>query len=252
MKFYIGVSSHDAKMMKSHHFPSYYLFSYYTDPTTYKWLKGKEAEVLVDSGAFSLQRKGCSSEQLNKYLSKYKQFISETTNNPQIKGYFEMDIDGHIGYDKVLEIRHSLEEISDKIIPVWHHTLGIKEFKRMVRYYPYVSISCVKDKDIPEKQIKYFVKYAHKHKTKIHGLGMTRKRVLTKVPFDSVDSTSWKEPIIWGRTNASLAYSNSPPKRLGRKMSYVKENRLKIIDAALLEAILKQKYYEKYWEGYSY
>lgn len=242
MKYYTGINASDLKLPLI--YPANYLFSYYNDPLLYEKIEpDKQLNILIDSGAFTLQRTGADRDKLKKYVEKYSNFIKSTSSDNRIQGYFEMDIDGHIGYKNVLKIRKKLEKYTHKIIPVWHHTLGIYEFKKMVDEYPYVSISCVKDKDIPEDQIKYFVKYAHNHKTKIHGLGMTRKRVLNKVPFDSVDSTSWKSCVRYGR------YGN---KCIKRDITSNKVTRNKLLYSALREDVLLQKHYEKYWGWYHY
>ena len=44
-----------------------------------------------------------------------------------------------------------------------------------------------------------FLKYAKKYDCKVHCLGMTRKKILDTVPFDFVDSSSWKQASIYGR-----------------------------------------------------
>jgi hypothetical protein len=150
-----------------------------------------------------------------------------------------MDVDVKVGYDKVLKYRDYLETCSNKIIPVWHKSLGINEFKKMVKNYNYVSIPCVGNKEIPLEQIPYFVKHAHKNNTKIHGLGMTQKKILDTVPFDSVDSSSWFKTPRFGR------YKN---KRLDT--TYIRENSDKLFILEYMDFIkFHNKYYKK-WKFY--
>lgn len=257
MDYYSGIS-YEVKKFYNNLPQGNYLFSYYNDPKTWELLNeakiAPNIKIMVDSGAFTLQKKGSDDDKLRKYISKYKRFIKQTTDDPRTTCYFEMDIDEHIGYRNVLSIREELFSVSPKIVPVWHHTLGIHEFKKMVKDYDYVSISCVQNKDIPLKQLPFFVKYAHKHKTKIHGLGMTRKSVLDKVPFDSVDSTSWKSSVIWGRQNGGRLNEKMIPSswKIKKENTSNQNTRMELFRCALLEDIIRQKHYKKYWEWYKY
>ena len=111
-----------------------------------------------------------------------------------------MDIDNIIGYDKVLELRKMLESVSNKIIPVWHKNRGIEEFKKMCHDYQnrVIAITGFKNEDIKDEQYLMFLKYAKKYNCKVHCLGMTRLKILNKVPFDFVDSSTWKQAGNYG------------------------------------------------------
>lgn len=163
-----------------------------------EFIRDNTDEVLIDSGAHSFQKgKKVDWEQ---YTKDYMNFIKEF-DRPNVIGYFEMDVDNIIGYDKVLELRKMLETISNKIIPVWHKNRGIDEFKKMCKDYSgrIIAITGFKNEDIKDEQYLMFLKYAKKHNCKVHCLGMTRKKVLDKVPFDYVDSSSWVQSTVFGR-----------------------------------------------------
>lgn len=104
-------------------------------------IRDKSKEVIIDSGAHSFQ-KGKKVDWVE-YTKEYAEFI-KNFDRPNVVGYFEMDVDNIIGYDKVLELRKILESVSNKIIPVWHKNRGIEEFKKMCRDYSgkVVAISC--------------------------------------------------------------------------------------------------------------
>lgn len=161
-------------------------------------IRNNSEEILIDSGAHSFQ-KGKKVDWVE-YTKQYAEFIRKF-DRPNVVGYFEMDVDNIIGYDKVLELRKILENVSDKIIPVWHKNRGIEEFKKMCQNYSgkVVAITGFKNEDIKDEQYLMFLKYAKKYNCKVHCLGMTRKKVLDKVPFDYVDSSSWKQAGIYGR-----------------------------------------------------
>ena len=161
-------------------------------------IRNNSKEILIDSGAHSFQ-KGKKVDWVE-YTKQYAKFIKEF-DKPNVIGYFEMDVDNIIGYDKVLELRKILESVSNKIIPVWHKNRGIEEFKKMCQDYSgkVIAITGFKNEDIKDEQYLMFLKYAKRYNCKVHCLGMTRKKVLDKVPFDYVDSSSWKQSGIFGR-----------------------------------------------------
>ncbi len=163
-----------------------------------EYIRDHTEEILIDSGAHSFQ-KGKKVDWI-KYTKDYAEFIQKF-DNPNVIGYFEMDVDNIIGYDKVLELRKILENVSNKIIPVWHKNRGIEEYKKMCKDYAgkVVAITGFKNEDIKDEQYLMFLKYAKKHNCKVHCLGMTRKKVLDKVPFDYVDSSSWVQSTVFGR-----------------------------------------------------
>lgn len=149
-----------------------------------------------------------------------------------------MDIDRVVGYDKVLQLRNVLESVSDKIIPVWHKNRGIADYKAMCEKYSgkWIAITGFKNEDIKDEQYMMFLKYAKKFGCKVHCLGMTRTRILDKVPFDSVDSSSWKQSAIYGRVGDKKV-----------KKEYSKTNRTDVMVSALHEAMKMQKHYRKKW-----
>ena len=160
-------------------------------------LRDNSELIIVDSGAHSFQ-KGKKVDWVE-YTKQYAKFIKEF-DRPNVVGYFEMDVDNIIGYDKVLELRKILENVSDKIIPVWHKNRGIKEFKKMCRDYSgkVIAITGFKNEDIKDEQYLMFLKYAKKYNCKVHCLGMTRRKVLDKVPFDYADSSTWLAQTNYG------------------------------------------------------
>lgn len=179
----------------------YNLMSYYyikNKSELAELIRDNSEEILIDSGAHSFQ-KGKKVDWVE-YTKQYGEFIKQF-DRPNVVGYFEMDVDNIIGYDKVLELRKILESVSDKIIPVWHKNRGIEQYKNMCKQYQgrIVAITGFKNEDIKDEQYLMFLKYAKKYNCKVHCLGMTRKKVLDKVPFDYVDSSSWKQSGIYGR-----------------------------------------------------
>ena len=180
---------------------SYYYMRKHDD--LFNELKDRSETMIIDSGAHSFQ-KGKKVEWLQ-YTKDYAEWIVKNDSN-KILGYFEMDIDNIIGYEKVLELRKILEGVSDKIIPVWHKNRGINNYKKMCQKYTgkIIGITGFSNEDIKDDQYPMFVNMAWHYGCRIHCLGMTRKKILDKVPFDYTDSASWLSPLIYGRYNKEL------------------------------------------------
>lgn len=170
------------------------LLSFYSlNPSKWNEILDVHNHILVDSGAYSFQRG--KSVDFEEFCDRYREFIKENTNNPKIVGFFELDIDNIVGYDKVLEYRKRLEEVSDKIIPVWHGNRGIDGYIEMCKQYTgrRVAITALGE-DIATSQYNLFINMAHKYKCKIHILGMTSRDVIHSLNLakdDSFDSVSW-------------------------------------------------------------
>ena len=214
---------------------NYLLSFYYIKNDNYKNVIAKGKETLIDSGAFTLQQE--LDRDVDEYIANYKAFISKNRYNPKILGFFEMDIDNHIGYDAVQDIRSDLFDLTDKIIPVWHKSLGIPDYKRMCREYDYVSFSGVNKEDITKDNFKHFVKEAHKHGTKVHGLGVSAKDILHEVPFDSVDAGSWLKTVRFGKKINGVKLQSA----------FMKKNTARLHYYDLLQEQKSQIEYEKYW-----
>ena len=210
-------------------------FSYIKDMKIPEKIRNKSEFIIIDSGAHSFQ-KGKKVDWVE-FTKRYAEFIKQF-DRPNVVGYFEMDVDNIIGYDKVLELRKILENVSNKIIPVWHKNRGLDEYKKMCRDYAgkVIAITGFKNEDIKDEQYLMFLKYAKKYNCKVHCLGMTRKKVLDKVPFDFADSSSWKQQSIYGM--------------IGRKKvskQYSKENRWKVmLENYKLGMKMQEHYYQKW------
>lgn len=194
--------------------------------------------IMIDSGAHSFQ-KG-KKVKWDEYTHQYAQFI-KSFDRPNVIGYFEMDVDNLIGYDKVKQLRRVLEVESghsDKIIPVWHKNRGVSEFKQMCRERSgkVIAITGFKNEDIQDHQYIAFLKEAKKYDCKVHCLGMTRKVILDKVPFDYTDSSSWAQQAIYGKIG-------------NRKVSkeFSKTNRTEVFAASYAEAMKMQEHYYQKW-----
>ena len=201
------------------------------------FIRDNTEEILIDSGAHSFQ-KGTKVD-WDKYTEEYANFI-KAFDRSNVVGYFEMDVDNIIGYDKVRELREKLEKVSNKIIPVWHKNRGIEEYKKMCKDYSgkIVAITGFKNEDIKDEQYLMFLKYAKKYNCKVHCLGMTRRKVLDKVPFDYVDSSSWLQSSVYGRIGNKGKVTKD----------FSKNKREVVFIENYKEGLKMQQYYYKKWK----
>jgi hypothetical protein len=211
-------------------------FYYIKKEEIFKEIIRKSELVLIDSGAHSFQ-KGKKVDWVE-YTKKYAEWIRQNDCD-KILGYFEMDVDNIIGYENVLELRKILESVTDKIIPVWHKNRGIEEFKKMCKDYQgrIIAITGFKNEDIQDHQYMMFLKYAKKYNCKVHCLGMTRKKILDEVPFDFVDSSTWKQQAIYGRVGKNKVTKE-----------YSKVNRKNVMLHCYLDGMEMQEKYYKKWQ----
>lgn len=210
---------------------------YYLRQDIFKKILNKSELMLIDSGAHSFQ-KGKKVDWVE-YTKQYAEWIKQN-DCKKIIGYFEMDVDNILGYQKVLELRKILESVSDKIIPVWHTSRGVNNFKEMCQEYSgkIIAIPGFKNFEIKEEQFLMFLKYAKQYDCKVHCLGMTQKKTLEKIPFDFVDSSSWKQQAIYGKIGK-------------RKVSkeYSKKARSIVMAESMIEAMKMQDHYYKKWQS---
>ena len=148
-------------------------------------------DFMLDSGAFTFMNGGGGTPKWEQYVESYADFIK--SNN--VQKYFELDIDSVVDYLKVRELRRRLETLTGiPCIPVWHMSRGINEFERMCDEYSYVSVGGIVSKEIKPEQYGLFsvlIREAHRRNAKIHALGFTNLKLLSRYHFDSVDSSSW-------------------------------------------------------------
>ena len=201
--------------------------------------------VMIDSGAFTFQRKAHLRGNVEQKVIEYGEFIKKF-DRPNIVGYMEMDLDNMVGYERVLEYRKYLQGISNKIIPIWHKRIGgFPEFDKICRENrgKIVGIGGFRDEDIKDYQYIQFVKHAKKYGVKLHALGLTRDEILRQVPFSYCDSSSWAQ---------SVRYCNMT--RL-KDMKSTRESNTKLFPFYALKSYekfqAKSDFYEFYWRNES-
>lgn len=199
MKLFLASTFRNEKIVKQYR-PLYVLESFYYIMPWQMEEKHNWRIFMLDSGAFTFMQQAQKSHiaiNWEQYMQKYIAFI----NNYDIKYFFELDIDSIVGYDKVKQMRRQLErETKKQCIPVWHKSRGISEFRNLCREYNYIAIGGLANRTIKPREyscVKKLVKLAAQYRTRVHGLGFTKKNIL-EYGFYSVDSSSWTSGARYG------------------------------------------------------
>lgn len=183
------------------------------------------ADLMIDSGAFSVLDSGMRVDSWDAYIDEYADFI----NRYNIDKFIELDIEGVVGMREVERLRERLEKLTGKqSIPVWHKWRGLDYFKWMCDTYPYVCFGGLMSDGVSrqslEKVFPWFIKEAHSRGAKIHCLGYSPID-LAKKPFrfDSVDSSSWVSGNRFGHIylfNESRGVMEKFDKKKGQRVKH--------------------------------
>lgn len=195
----------------------------------------------LDSGAFTFMNSGKSVD-WKQYVDEYISFI----NRYNIRYFFELDLDTIIGVEQTQKLTQYLESKTGKqCIPVFHACRGLARWREMCQKYSYVAIGA--SGLTPEcrwiyndKLLCSMVDIAHSYGAKIHGLGYTRLSNIndTKIPFDSVDSTSC---LSGGRFATVYKFTGS---RLISKSIKGRAKYYKVLDKHNIQEWIKMQWYK--------
>lgn len=136
-------------------------------------------------------------------IQEYLEWVEE--NKDMIFAIANLDLDDIVGMDKVWEWNKKYFEpfMLRTNIPVcfiWHPSTGIKNWEKMCQRYAYVGFSWVSGERANDyiTEAKRLLAIAQRYNAVVHGMGMTRTSLLPKLPFYTVDSTSWKAGLRYG------------------------------------------------------
>ena len=115
-----------------------------------------KVNLMIDSGAFTLNGQGNTFKKAEKHAKGYQKFILNTRDDPRIKYYLELDYFTLISYDEIKILRDKLFDISPNIIPIWHKIWGARKFMEMCKEYSYSYELDKKTYDVVSfKKVKY-------------------------------------------------------------------------------------------------
>lgn len=166
--------------------------------TVERALRVPSVDLMVDSGAFTAHTLGKKID-----LQDYCDFLN--ANHSRITTAVVLDV---IGDWRATARNHErmLELVRDdvQVLPVWHSTSPLTELERLCSTYPYIGIGGVVSM---AKTVSRFMQHmirahqvARKHGTRLHGLGVTGQTAMIRLPWYSVDSSSFIAGARYGRT----------------------------------------------------
>lgn len=156
---------------------------------------GPDTEILLDSGAYSLNREDSkvTEEQAVALAISYRVFITQNLDRLAAVTEFDALILGDEWIEAAREDFYST--LGAKFIPVWHSMTGLDELHRLAAAYGRAGI--LQD-DTDDEDHEGALQQLAADGIRLHGIGMTRMRSMRQVPWDSVSSTSWLSPIQYG------------------------------------------------------
>lgn len=133
-------------------------------------------------------------EQYLAMLKSDKRFL-----NRDIVHVVEFDIGNE---DEMTERRKRFEKEGFNVVPVFHPNDSKEYAEMLIRDYDYVGIGgiAVDGDKYRARDFQQYFKQMRKEHTKVHGFGMTQQEPMRRMPFYSVDSTSWLSGARYGTT----------------------------------------------------
>lgn len=154
--------------------------------------------ILLDSGAFSLNKPGSEAtfDDATKISVEYIKFVTENIDDVTLVSEFDAR---QLGLDTIHKLRTDFYNTlpADKFMPVWHADDGREELEDLCSAYPVVAVT---QEDIhgDESNVSLFSSMISRYNVKLHGAGITSKKLLEAVKWSSVSSTAWLSVTRYG------------------------------------------------------
>lgn len=164
--------------------------------------------LMVDSGVHTFLKK--EDEYRKKPIEYWEKYLEEYTayarsNRDFVFAIIELDLVDFVGTAKIEEWREKyfkpLEEEGIQVIYVWHETEGQARWEEMCKKYNYISFSLQGDRAPDMGTCIKMVNTAKRYGTRVHGLAATGMDSMQKIPFYTVDSTTWLVGTQFGEVN---------------------------------------------------
>lgn len=218
------------RMGAKHLLLSYYYLRKKKDPTkVLDSLRKSASFMFLDSGAHTFfheagisvvhgEKKQKTEETPDQYIREYIEWLKQYGN--YFDGYAELDIDQIVGHEKILEWHAMWKESKlPNVVYVYHPTQPISYWEKICAENKYVGIQG----NLPLPRYNSYFSIAKRYKTKVHGFAMTKTDPMMKLPFFSVDSTSWQAGERFGMTyefkvNKLLVHTKDEKQRVRRRL----------------------------------
>lgn len=198
-------------------------------------------KFFVDSGAFTfisnLEFEDYTIEQWEKYIETYLRWIEK--HKSIVFAFASLDLEYLVGGEQVQIWNEKYFEpfmlrTGIPVCFVYHDNATKLTWEQYCERYPYVGVSWG-GLDTQGNDLKYGMnklKVAEKYGAVVHGMAMTQTALLTKLPFYTVDSTTWLVGLQYGEINFWT----------GKKMSRLKKDKWK---GAMLPQIVAKGFNEQ-------
>ena len=186
----------------------HYIQNKHLDINKYKEMGIK---FFIDSGAYTYQMDSkywdIGVEEWEKIIKRYLNWAKK--HRDVIFAIANLDLENLLGEDIIKEWNEKYFEpfMLETGIPVcyiWHPISTDLGWERYCQRYPYVGMSWVSEDSGSDLSYEYGVnllRVAEKYNTVVHGMGMTRTALLTKLSFYTSDSTTWLVGLQYGEIN---------------------------------------------------
>lgn len=172
-----------------------------------KKYQDKGISLFVDSGAYTYMGNSkyqeYTPEQWEKQIQSYLNWAKN--HKDMIFAMASLDLDLLVGAEQVMEWNRKyfepfMVETGIPVCFVYHQERAVISWEQHCQRYPYVGISFATG-DFDLNTGIELLRIAEKHKSLVHGMAMTHTSLLTKLPFYTVDSTTWLVGLQYGEVN---------------------------------------------------
>lgn len=182
--YFAGISGHKKRLEYLKEFGANRLMLTFAEAKCYNKnmlrFKNSGFDILFDSGAFSLWRRGISID-----IKEYCNYLKMHS----IEKYIVLDKIGN--HNETMLNQRIMEDIGLNPIPVYHLNSPIENLYEICEKYHYVCLGGTVGSHV-KIRLKFFTEvFKHFPNHKFHGLGLTDTRIIRLFPFYSVDSTTW-------------------------------------------------------------
>lgn len=170
----------------------------------------KGVKFFIDSGAYTYMSDPKYAENTiedwEKHIKRYLNWAKK--HKDMIFAIANLDLENILGEEVIRDWNERFFEpfMLETGIPVcfiWHPIDTESGWERYCQRYPYVGMSWVSDDgtDLNFDFGRNMLRTAEKYNTVVHGMGMTRTSLLTKLSFYTSDSTTWLVGLQYGEIN---------------------------------------------------
>lgn len=158
-----------------------------------------ETRVFLDSGAYTLNREesGYTREEAQELSVRYMDFVTSNSGAASLISEFDAQV---LGQDYIQAMRDDFYSgiDPDKFMPIWHSESGREALESLCSQYSVVGIRQADATDIT--LVPVLNSLVGRYGVRLHGVAITSKDAMRDVRWDSVSSTSWLSPSMYGDT----------------------------------------------------